>query len=77
MPHLNGKGPEVKGPKTGRKLGKCSKTPEEIVTMGTIGQGMGLKRNSGGGQGKGRRIKNSINTKYWINENENCGAGKK
>ena len=29
MPQMNGTGPEGRGPKTGRKLGKCKKNPEE------------------------------------------------
>lgn len=56
MPHLDNKGPEKLGPKTGRKLGKCKKTKEEFKT-GELGIGLGLRRHSGGGKGKGKRIK--------------------
>jgi len=57
MPHLNHTGPESKGPKTGRKLGKCHKTEKEKDETGTLGIGEALKRKSGGGKGKGKRLK--------------------
>ncbi|MBP7678828.1 MAG: DUF5320 domain-containing protein [Bacteroidales bacterium] len=57
MPHLNHTGPEGKGPKTGRKLGLCHKNEIESEAMGTMGEGMGLRRHSDGGKGKGRRKK--------------------
>lgn len=56
MPGLNGTGPEGKGPRTGRGLGKCGKLPEEEV-LKKLGQGQGKRRKSGGGQGKGKRLK--------------------
>ena len=56
MPNMNGSGPEGKGPKTGRGLGKCNKTsPDEMHEK--LGRGMGLKRRSGGGQGKAKRLR--------------------
>ena len=57
MPHLNYKGPENKGSKTGRKLGICN-TIKEIKDY-ELGQGMGLKRKSGSGKGLARRLKSS------------------
>jgi hypothetical protein len=57
MPHLNHMGPEGQGPKTGRKLGKCKKTENELKEQGVFGTGQGIKKNSGGGKGKGKRLK--------------------
>jgi hypothetical protein len=57
MPHLNHTGPEGKGPKTGRKLGKCPKSEIEKTQTGEIGKGIGKCRHSGGGEGKGNRLK--------------------
>jgi hypothetical protein len=60
MPRLDGTGPDGKGPGTGRKLGRCSDaTSEEKIQK--LGKGMGRKRNSGGGQGKGKRLKSGLN----------------
>jgi hypothetical protein len=55
MSQLNQKGPENKGPKTGRKLGKCKKSEDEILDF-DFGEGMGKKRRMGGGQGRGQRL---------------------
>ena len=45
MPNLDGKGPEGKGPLTGRKLGKCADaTP---CPRGQRGTGRGLGREAG------------------------------
>lgn len=57
MPNLNHGGPENEGPKTGRKLGKCSNIATGITETGILGFGMGKRRHSGGGQGKGKRLK--------------------
>jgi len=58
MAKMNHTGPEGKGPRTGRSLGRCRKpadtTPESDENQ--LGKGMGLKRKSGGGKGKGRRL---------------------
>ena len=55
MPKLNGTGPEGEGSGSGRNLGKCSEsTDEEKLTK--LGKGMGKKRKSGGGLGKGKRL---------------------
>nr|WP_320119427.1 DUF5320 domain-containing protein [uncultured Marinifilum sp.] len=58
MPNLDGTGPEGKGTKTGRKLGKC--TSEDIPSqLEKLGKGQGRKRKSGGGEGRGKRLKSS------------------
>jgi hypothetical protein len=56
MPHLDHTGPEKEGPKTGRKLGKCHKTDDEQLLSGELGKGLGKRRLSGGGKGKGKRL---------------------
>jgi len=56
MPKLDSKGPDYKGPKTGRKLGKCKSSKEEQSTQGIIGSGEAKRRHVGGGTGKGKRI---------------------
>jgi hypothetical protein len=50
-------GPEGKGPRTGRKLGKCRKFGKDASSGGTLGIGEGKRRHSGGGPGKGKRLK--------------------
>jgi hypothetical protein len=57
MPHLNHTGPENEGPKTGRKLGKCHKTDDEQILAGELEKGLVKRRLSGGGKGKGNRLK--------------------
>jgi len=60
MPQLNGTGPEKKGDQTGRGLGNCRQTqPDEALAK--LGKGMGLRRQSGGGQGMGKRLKPGLN----------------
>ena len=56
MPKLNGTGPDGKGPKTGRGLGKCEKKPFEEL-LHKLGRGLGKRRKSGGGTGQGKRLK--------------------
>ena len=56
MPKLDGTGPEGEGSQSGRKLGKCSKATED-EKLQKLGKGMGKKRHSGGGTGKGKRLK--------------------
>lgn len=58
MPKLDGTGPNGKGSQSGRKLGKCSKTSEQ-EKIKKLGKGQGLRRNSGGGTGKGNRLKSN------------------
>lgn len=59
MPKLDRTGPEGKGPKTGRKLGKCKKTSDEEA-LNKLGKGLGLRRKSGGGKGRGKRLKSGL-----------------
>lgn len=55
MPHLNKTGPEKKGPKTGRKLGKCKSNEKSDFELGV---GMGAKRKANEDcEGKGKRLK--------------------
>ena len=59
MPQLDKTGPEGKGPKTGRKLGfGTKKSSDELLLQ--LGKGLGLRRRSGGGTGKGMRLKSNI-----------------
>jgi len=62
MPKLDHAGPEGRGPKTGRKLGKCHKTDIEIQQMGELGVGEGKRRHSMNdcGHGKGNRMRYSV-----------------
>ena len=53
---MNGTGPEGKGANTGRGLGKCKKVPQEELIQ-KLGKGMGKRRKSGGGEGRGKRLK--------------------
>ena len=56
MPKMDGTGPEGKGAKTGRRLGFCEPLPT-IDQLKLLGKGLGKKRHSGGGEGKGKRLK--------------------
>lgn len=60
MPHINSTGPEGKGPKTGRELGKCKKISSE-AEINKLGIGLGKRRKSGGGLGKGKRLQSGSN----------------
>ncbi len=59
MAHLNGKGPDEKGSKTGRGLGKCATVSSQTVNE-NLGTGLGLRRNSGGGEGRGKRLQSGL-----------------
>jgi len=59
MPQINGTGPEGKGPKTGRGLGRCKKNSSE-GEISKLGKGLGMRRKSGGGTGKGKRLQSGI-----------------
>jgi hypothetical protein len=63
MPGMNHTGPEGRGPRTGRKLGRCRKPNDATHDSEEyeLGKGIGLKRKSGGGIGKGRRLQYSEN----------------
>lgn len=58
MPHLDGAGPDDLGSKTGRGLGKCKENQDDEL-LKKLGKGMGKRRNSGGGKGKGKRLKSN------------------
>jgi len=58
MPQINGTGPEGKGPKTGRRLGLCKNGSSS--EQNELGRGLGMRRKSGGGTGKGRRLKSGL-----------------
>ena len=60
MPHLDKKGPENLGPKMGRKLGKCLKNENDSKAIGELGIGQGKRRHSGGGKGRGKRLKYNL-----------------
>jgi len=77
MPKLNHTGPLGEGPKTGRILGKCHKTETENEQHGALGTGMAKRRNSGGGVGKGKRIKYYLTQNKTLNEynHENSSPG--
>jgi hypothetical protein len=55
---MNGAGPEGKGSTTGRGMGKCKKNTEEEALQ-KLGKGLGKRRKTGGGPGKGKRLKNN------------------
>jgi hypothetical protein len=55
MPKLDKTGPEGKGPETGRGLGECKEGPLKELIRG-LGRGMGKRRKSGGGEGRGKRL---------------------
>jgi hypothetical protein len=56
MARMDGTGPESKGKGTGRRLGNCGSNSSEEVT-GKPGKGKGLRRQAGGGKGKGKRLR--------------------
>lgn len=56
MAHLNNKGPEEKGSKTGRKLGLCLKNDANVQKTGEIGKGMGKHLHNPNAPGNGKRI---------------------
>ena len=57
MPNLNHSGPKSQGPKTGRKLGKCRKTDDELKQISELGKGQEKRHRSKklSGQGIGKR----------------------
>jgi hypothetical protein len=60
MAQMNGTGPEGKGPKTGRGLGKCKKNSLKEESN-KLGKGLGKRHKSGGGAGKGKRLNSGSN----------------
>jgi hypothetical protein len=59
MPKLDNTGPKGKGAETGRKLGFCRENSKEDLLQ-KLGTGLGLRRKSGGGRGKGKRLKSNV-----------------
>ncbi|MBE0661783.1 MAG: DUF5320 family protein [Bacteroidales bacterium] len=59
MPHMNETGPEGKGSGTGRRLGKCKDHNEEEA-LKKLSKGMGKGRQTGGSEGKGKRLGNRM-----------------
>ena len=55
MPRMNGTGPEGKGPKTGRRLGKCKNGSKEEPRQ-RYGKGMGKRHKGSRGEGRGKHI---------------------
>jgi hypothetical protein len=60
MARMNGTGPEGRGPRTGRGLGKCKKISEDEA-LNKLGKGMGKRFKAGGGEGKGKRFQSGLN----------------
>lgn len=60
MPKMNGTGPEGKGQATGRGLGHCKENDNQTL-LSKLGKGLGLRRKSGGGTGRGKRLKSNLN----------------
>ncbi len=76
MPQLNHTGPEGQGSGTGRKLGTCKSVENQHEAQ--LGEGWHLKRRSGGGIGKGLRLKSSkLFENQKIAPNEDCDTNKK
>ena len=59
MPRLNGTGPDGKGPRTGRGLGRCKEKLDK-EDKSKLGKGQGKRRKSGGGKGKGKRLQSGV-----------------
>lgn len=56
---MDGNGPLMDGKQTGRGLGFCNSLPYSSA-LKLLGKGLGLRRNSGGGLGQGKRLKSGI-----------------
>ncbi len=61
MPNLNHSGPKGQGPKTGKKLGECKKTDEELKQTGVSSADQGKHHHSKNlfGKGKGKHQNDS------------------
>jgi hypothetical protein len=59
MPQMDGTGPEKEGKKSGRGLGTGAGISNNEA-LEKLGKGMGLRRKSGGGQGRGKRLKSGL-----------------
>ena len=62
MPKMNHTGPEKEGPRSGRALGDCPRESDVLPDGGhfELGKGMGERRKTGGGKGKGRRLQSGV-----------------
>ena len=56
MSKLDGTGPEGQGSGSGRRLGNCAQIPDD-EKLKKLGKGMGKRRKSEGGIGKGKRLR--------------------
>ena len=54
MPRFDRTGPEGKGPRSGRELGKCNPVPEDSPDERGFGRGFGRGRNQSAGRFGGR-----------------------
>ena len=52
---MDGTGPERKGPKSGRGMGRCKKEPGKEDSSQPV-RGQGSRRKSEGGAGRGKRM---------------------
>lgn len=59
MPRLDKTGPLGDGSKKGRKLGICKKDDMQ-ESLEKLGKGMEMKKRSGGGKGRGKRLKSNL-----------------
>ncbi|WP_421919262.1 DUF5320 family protein [Marinifilum sp.] len=59
MPKLDGTGNGGQGSNTGRKLGKCTSENSDSL-LKKLGKGLGLRCKSGGGSGRGKRLKSGM-----------------
>lgn len=59
MPNMDGTGPERKGQKTGRGLGRCGANNPDLNNE-QLGKGLGLRRRAGGGKGNAKRLNSGI-----------------
>lgn len=60
MAQLNGTGPDAQGKRNGRGLGKCQSNIDDAASLNKLGKGLGLRRQSGGGSGLGKRLKSGL-----------------
>lgn len=59
MSQMNGRGPDGKGPKTGRGLGNCKQNPSEEM-LSKLGIGQGKRRRADERSGEANRLKSGF-----------------
>ncbi len=59
MSKLDKTGPLGKGSRNGRKLGLC-KEADDDQQLKKLSKGLGLRRKSGGGKGRGKRLRSNL-----------------